>query len=170
MILEESALNIRSGAELLRFDLGSEVINGQSYVVLTGWEGTERRCFWCGGELKGKLKRYCYGHMAIYYQHFEWGAARNWCCKRQEGFCANCGAHWGVSLEVHHIVPLMGGVRYFTAYNLPLNLMGLCHICHHEVHDAMRPPRVNHNHNCMLDPWLEAEARGQTLMALPLVR
>ncbi len=151
----DSALDIVSAEELVRFDLGTVEINHTTYTVLTGYEGTERRCFWCGGELTGKLKRYCYGHMKLYYQHFEWGSARAWCCERQKGICANCGwtpvdygdgsdIYYHYSLEVHHIIPLEGAPRYFSAYNLPWNLIGFCHECHLEVRDAMKeqPPDI----------------------------
>ena len=138
--MPESALEIQSGAELERFDLGTVKIGHSLYTVLTGYEGTGR-CFWCGGKLRGKLKRYCYGHMQEYYRHFEWTTARNWCCKRQEGLCANCSVRRDYSLEVHHIVPLKGEARYFSAFNLPWNLIAFCHNCHQEVHAAMRSPR-----------------------------
>lgn len=138
--MPELALEIQSGQELERYQPNEVLIGGQAYKVLTGWEGTGR-CFWCGGELKGKLRRYCYGHMKEYYRHFEWRSARNWCCERQEGLCANCGANHGYSLEVHHIVPLKGTPRYFTAFNLPWNLIGFCHECHQEVHAVMRPQK-----------------------------
>lgn len=139
--MKESALEITTGQELLRFDLGTVTIARTSYTVLTGFEGAERRCFWCGGPLKGKQKRYCYGHMTEYYRHFEWSTARDWCCARQQGLCANCGTHHGRFLEVHHIVPLRGESRYFSAFNLPWNLTGFCHQCHLEVHAVMRPPK-----------------------------
>lgn len=96
--MPETALEIISGAELLRFQPNVVEINGQDYQVLTGYEGTGR-CFWCGGELRGKLKRYCYGHMILYYRYFEWGSARRWCIERSEGRCANCGIYLGVGLR-----------------------------------------------------------------------
>ena len=122
-------------------------------------------------ELKGKLKRYCYGHMKEYYRHFEWSSARDWCCERQEGKCANCGAdgmrgenYWPLySLEVHHIVPLSGTTRYFTAHNLPWNLIGLCHGCHKEIHRVMKPPKTP---SPLPDSWEEAEKVGQGVMRL----
>ena len=152
------ALNIKSAQELEEFDLGTILINHTRYTVLTGYEGTGK-CFWCGGELKGKLKRYCRGHMKEYYRHFEWNNARNWCCERQDGLCANCGVRHDYSLEVHHIVPLNGDVRYFTAYNLPWNLIALCRECHKDIHRVMRPPRAIKHFNS----WEEAAKRGQML-------
>lgn len=163
--MPETALEIESGAELLRFQPNEVEINGRLYLVLTGYEGTGHRCFWCGGELKGKLKRYCYGHMLLYYRHFEWSSARAWCIERQEGRCANCDVFQGDRLEVHHIVPLDGSPRYFTAFNIWWNLMGFCHDCHQEVHAAMRPlPAVRSR--TIGDSWIEAKRRGQAIMEL----
>ena len=52
----ESALDIVSAEELVRFDLGTVLINRRSYTILTGYEGPVRQCFWCGGELAGRLR------------------------------------------------------------------------------------------------------------------
>jgi len=145
-VTPESALEITSVQDLLRFGMGTVTIGRQVYTVLTGLEGTGG-CFWCGEELKGKLQRYCYGHMKLYYRHFEWGSAKAWCFERYGSRCANCGAaeafHYSSSmtnLRAHHIVPLNGQDRAFSAFNLPWNLICLCHDCHMEVHAAMRPP------------------------------
>lgn len=149
MAIDRSALEIESGAELERFDLGCVLIGDREYTVLTGYEGTGR-CFWCGAKLTGKLKRYCYGHMKEYYRHFEWGSAFRWALERAEDKCQNCGANqqfiqegWSsrTNLRVHHIVPLKGESRYFSAFNLPWNLVALCHPCHLEIHAIMRPPK-----------------------------
>ena len=160
-----SALDIKNGAELMAFDLGTVQINGTAYQVLTGYEvgnaAGEHICFWCGGELKGKLKRYCRGHMTEYYGHFDWGYAAAACRNRAEFHCENCAKY--IQPEVHHIVPLKGASRQFTAYNLPWNLIGLCHKCHVELHAAMRPPKLK------LPPPLSADQRvreGQQVMEL----
>ncbi len=154
-----SALDIKSGAELERFDLGTVQINRTAYQVLTGYEvgnaAGEHICFWCGGELKGKLKRYCRGHMTQYYGHFDWATAAAWARRRADFHCEHCGAsdrdlagakdgYGGLrtAFEVHHIVPLLGERRQFTAYNLPWNLIVLDHACHVELHAAMRPPKL----------------------------
>lgn len=127
------------------------------YSILTGFEGTGR-CFWCGGELKGKLKRYCYGHMTEYYQHFEWGSASRWALKRAGQRCENCGDNY--KMEVHHIVPLKGKKRYFTAFNLPWNLIAFCHSCHQTVHAIMR------GKTAPLDSWEKARSQGQAVMVI----
>jgi hypothetical protein len=143
-----NALQIESGMELERFDLGTVIIKGIEFVVLTGYEGSGG-CMWCGTPLKGKHK-YCYGHMTLYYNNFNWGYASFEAKKRAGHKCENCGvsehniSHYGqfnmTNLEVHHIVPLKGEPRFFSAFNLPWNLIYLCHTCHLEVHKAMRPP------------------------------
>ncbi len=146
----ESALDIVTAEELVRFDLGTVEIDRKTYTIKTGYEGTGMY-IWYGGEIKGKLRRYCYGHMTLYYQHFDWGYAKAWCVERYDHRCANCGMHEddippvGVGdyssrsgMEVHHIIPLNGESREFTVYNLPWNLIALCHDCHLEVHAVMR--------------------------------
>lgn len=171
----DSALEINTVQELERFDLGTVILNGTTYNVLSGYEGTGR-CFWCGGELKGKLQRYCYGHMKEYYRHFDWGYASSWALKRVGWRCQNCGVAEIISktepwhtyettnLRVHHIVPLNGESRQFTAYNLPWNLIVLCHDCHMEVHAIMRPPK----NTPTPDTWEEAIKRGQCIMSLEM--
>ncbi len=144
---DRSALTIVSGSELELFALGMVVINRTDYTVLTGFEG-RGVCFWCGGELKGKLKRYCRGHMQLYYQHFEWQSASGGALRRADFRCENCGTaqryvenKWGQqisnNLNVHHIVPLRGARRMFSAFNLPWNLIVLCLDCHHLIHRIM---------------------------------
>ncbi len=128
-----------------------------TYHILTGYEG-KGDCFWCGKDFEGKRKRYCKGqdldtdetaHWRQYHQHFTWAFARDWCNARYNHACANCsaiGSHWAndhfirgeVLLEVHHIIPLEGESRQWTPYNLPWNLICLCHGCHLDIHAAMR--------------------------------
>jgi len=153
------ALNIETAAELERFDLGTVKINRQTYNVLTGYEGPERRCFWCGGELKGKLRRYCRGHMKLYYRYFMWQSASHHALWYAGHRCENCRHTY--KLEVHHIVPLNGEKRDFSHYNLPWNLIVFCHQCHQEVHAVMRgkPPLY-------IDKWQAAEEIGQSVMRL----
>ena len=125
-----------------------------TFHYLTGYEGTGL-CFWCGGELSGRQLRYCRrgkgddAHWLQYHQHFNWNNARAWCLERSGHRCANCGARGScfednqyirgtVSLEVHHILPLNASTRPWTPYNLPWNLISLCHDCHLEIHVVLR--------------------------------
>lgn len=187
--MADTALEIQSGAELERFIPGTVVIKRTTYRVFTGFESPDRRCFWCGGPLKGKLKRYCYGHMQEYYRHFEWQYASEWCIERYDHRCANCGREglhkrYGlpksryvtfmngaeivkveepynfVKLEVHHIVPLNGVRVQFSAFHLPWNLICFCHDCHLEIGAAMRPEKPP------VDPWDRALQAGQILLPL----
>lgn len=108
------------------------------------------------------------GHWHEYWKRFNWGSASFWCLQRYDHRCANCGrsthtdrkylqpwdlvteyslygGYWNykgiVTLEVHHIIPLNGAERIWTPFNLPFNLIALCHSCHLEVHAAMRPSK-----------------------------
>ncbi len=173
----ESALDIVTAEELVRFDLGTVVINRRTYTVLTGYEGTERKCFWCGESLTGsKLKRYCRGHMKLYYNHFDWGYAKDWCIERYEHRCANCGMaeedipqvgtyYFRSGMEVHHIIPVNGESRQFTAYNLPWNLIPFCHKCHLLVQAAMREEVVK-KIKAAADPFELAITQGQAVMGI----
>lgn len=125
--------------------------------ILTGYEGTGA-CLWCGKDFEGKRKRYCTGrmldtgeeaHWRQYHRHFNWTFARDWCLTRYEHRCANCGhegSYWNgvvyirgkALLEAHHIIPMEGESREWTPYNLPWNLICLCHECHVLVHARMR--------------------------------
>jgi len=158
-----NAFDLTCGAELESFIPSTVLINRTRYTVLTGYEGEKHRCFWCGKDLNGsKLKRYCRGHMMIYYDHFDWNYASVAAMKRANYKCENCGAgesryldRWKSkqtqiqvyrtgALEIHHIVPLKGETRQFSAYNLSWNLVVLCHDCHvgpGGIHAAMRPPK-----------------------------
>ena len=145
-----------------------------TYHILTGFEGTGC-CFWCGLELTGKQKRYCKkgSHWRVYYQHFDWTFARDWCLERYDYRCANCGtqySHWGPgdtyieaakgTPEAHHIIPLEGRDRLWTPYNLPWNLICLCHKCHLAVHAVMRGVSIGVN----LTKFDRAVTKGQLVL------
>lgn len=143
-----NALDITSGEELLRFDMGEITIAHTTYTVLTGYEGTDK-CWWCGSEphrgKRGRPSHFCWGHGRLYDKHFNWNAASSWALERAGHKCENCGAnemHVGfykqTNLEVHHIVPLNGAPRFYSAFNLPWNLIALCHKCHLLIAAVMR--------------------------------
>lgn len=179
---EGGALNIKSGVELERFNLGSIKIHGIEYTILTGYESEKDICWWCGKPIvQGKRKaHYCrvrshddfVSCFKQYHRHFNWGYAAEWALERAGYRCENCGCkenniRWGgfirTNLEVHHIVPLLGGSRFFSAYNLPWNLIVFCRDCHLEVGEAMRPPKLNKG---APDTWEDAIKIGQGIMAL----
>lgn len=158
-----------SVAELLTFKLGYETKDaaGNTYHVFTSFEGMGG-CWWCGAELHGRQKRYCregYGtdevHSRLYWRHFNWQSARNWCIQRYEYKCANCGEKWG-GLEAHHIIPLDGGGRAWSIFNLPWNLIAFCHECHQEIHAVMRGA----SRPVPADIFDQALERGQQMFAM----
>lgn len=179
-----SALQIESGQELERFDLGTFRLNGQEYTILTGFENNpDHLCWWCGQPIQGRRSRhYCNGHRILYLNHFDWSYASPAAIDRADHKCQNCGrpdGNWyreihsrmGILLpaitdrrilEVHHIVPLKGGERQFTAYNLPWNLIVLCHDCHVEIHRIMN--EVNKIPKKTI--WELAQESGQLVMNL----
>ena len=152
-----NALEITTGVELERFDLGDVKIAGRFWPVLTGHEFANSEgkltCLWCGERLSGRQRRYCTGHREVYWALFEWASAKRDALKASGRRCANCGERerdlpgvpWGYDslrspLEIHHIVPVLGRREMFSAWHLPWNLIVLCHWCHVELHAAMRPP------------------------------
>ena len=156
--------------ELLHWDVSTDRDTFGTYHIITGFEGTGG-CFWCGKELEGH-RRFC-GHQSgcwtHYQDHFYWNYARFECLKRAGHQCENCGAEekmegevgsWyyvKVNLEAHHIIPLEGEERSYSPYNVPWNLICLCHICHQLIHAVMREL----NRPAPLDIFSEAEAKGQ---------
>ena len=138
-----NALDITCGAELGKFQ--PQYINGRP--ILTGYENIKGICGWCGKQLTGRQRLWCPGHGEIYHEHFDWNWASSAALDRAQHRCENCGAiekrskNWLINLQVHHIVPLNGGMRWLSAYNLPFNLMVLCHDCHvgpEGIHAAMK--------------------------------
>ncbi|MHB8084353.1 MAG: HNH endonuclease [Dehalococcoidia bacterium] len=109
----------------------------------------------------GRPRRYCpqrshdefLSCFRQYWRYFEWGSAARWCLQRYDYKCANCGSNR--QLRVHHIIPLEGRPRLWTPYNQPWNLIALCHVCHMEVHEAMRPSK---------DIFDLARVRGQLVL------
>jgi hypothetical protein len=141
--------DIETPEDLSRFIPIITIKNKIGYKVLTGFEDMEKRCFWCGEELKGRCLRYCPGHREEYWRHFEWQSASSWCLQRYHHKCAVCGTPHHIKvkrgyyteripLEIHHIVPLGGTERYISAFNYPSNLIALCHYCHQNAHSVLR--------------------------------
>jgi hypothetical protein len=137
-------------------------IHGIDYYLLTGYEGRDNICWWCGKSIEqGKRQRhYCRGKshddftscFREYHRHFDWNYAYDWALHRSGHKCQNCGKietsiPWGSNgarsnLEVHHIVPLEGSIRVFSIYNVPCNLIVLCRDCHMEWHKLMAHPEI----------------------------
>lgn len=138
--------------ELIRWPVYTDRDSLGIFHIITGYEGT-RCCFWCGEPLTGRLKRYCRAevtdddfvedilsdnvpHWKQYWRHFCYTYAAPWCLKRYDYTCANCGRYG--NLEAHHIIPLEGGDRAWSVYNVPWNLICFCHDCHQLIHSLLR--------------------------------
>ena len=115
-------------------------------TICTGYE-TERRpwepkgvCFWCGGILPPRRRRYyCDAHQDEYYRHFWWISAQPWCMERYNHTCADCGKR---AEEAHHIIPLPeGATRTVHPLNRPENLVALCCKCHGKRHTKPKLPK-----------------------------
>lgn len=155
--------------ELLHWDVSTDQDSFGTFQIITGFEGIGG-CFWCGKELEGH-RRFCghrSGHWTLYANHFYWGYARAWCFERYDYACANCGHHVPVphgdhpswytqGLEAHHIIPLEGGNRSCSVFNVPWNLICFCHYCHLLIHALMRES----SQSTVLDVFDLALARGQ---------
>ena len=119
---------------------------------LTGYEKTGV-CWWCGGEIKGRRKTFCFHECRdAYFRYFAWGQAGNavkWALERCHGKCEGCGVtgmgygplyRWDdrlPRLNVHHVVPIGGRYdsRAYNLKNLPYNLRVYCPECHGQHRD-----------------------------------
>lgn len=120
--------------------------DGHRWWYCTGYEGVAGVCWWCGHPFESKRPRHCCcaNHTAEYDRHFEWGKASRWALARMDATCQECGRKRGYSgyrtkgyglayksdVEVHHIIPLNGGNRFYSVLNCPCNLTVLCLDCH----------------------------------------
>jgi len=119
------------------------------YLILSGNESPDT-CFWCGNPCKN---RYCSPECKHrYWMYYFWKYARDWCVERAGKKCEICGGEpkcWVISaydgsldgdltqkdtrLEVHHITPIAGEQRIWSALNHPDNLVCLCRKCHKKM-------------------------------------
>ena len=126
------------------------------YYNMTGYECVGR-CFWCGEE-KLKHRRYCQNRKcgAEYKRHFRWQEARDWCRKRYETKCGECGVEEDrrydskLRFAAHHIEPLNGSFRLWNKLNRPENLIWLCGDCHDE---KRRKPESEQDNIEQLELW-----------------
>ena len=156
--------------ELLHWDTSTERDSFGIYTIITGFEGTGR-CFWCGKDIEGR-RRFCKrsGCWTRYQEHFAWGYTKAECLKRYGYRCANCGVE-GIglyrgddmtNLRAHHIIPLNGEDRAVSAFNIPWNLICLCHNCHLLLHAVLREQSTSK----AIDIFTLAETRGQGVFEL----
>jgi 5-methylcytosine-specific restriction endonuclease McrA len=110
-------------------------------------------CYWCGSQAK-KTKQYflrycCKEHRLLYLTNFKWEFAVQNVFKRikidDKYSCEKCNKVFSkYKIEVHHIVPLKGALRFMNTKNRPENLLGLCDTCHVETHKALNSAdRIN---------------------------
>lgn len=109
--------------------------------VMTGREGTGS-CWWCGGPLVGRKRRYCSGDCCTqYWRHYMWPTARTWAWERYGGQCIVCGKRG--ACVVHHIIPLRNSQkRMANQLNVPCNLIVLCLGCHGKWHSKYPRQRL----------------------------
>lgn len=139
-------------------------------IHFTGFEDSGV-CWYCGGELPKRRRRWCCDACRdVYYETWNWHFSSIACVERSDHCCANChrkeNYKWKqeqVSLEVHHIIPMVGQDRSWHELNRPDNLICLCHDCHMEVHRAMRELKEKPT---QMDEWDYAKQTGQMVMEL----
>lgn len=86
-------------------------------------------CRCCRRPLMGRRTANCSKPCAEWFQdnHF-WNTARTVALRRNGRNCVRCGANG--QIEVDHIVPVAGGVRWLSCHNHQANLQALCLPCH----------------------------------------
>ena len=101
----------------------------------TGFENRRGACWWCGGELLGRQRRYCAEDCGEHYRaSFYWSYARGEALRRTGGLCARCPKR---AVDVHHIDPLVGP-RATNVGNRQENLMPLCRSHHRQAQNQLR--------------------------------
>lgn len=100
-------------------------------------------CSWCHGPLQGKQRQWCSkACSAEFVRNHSWSSARNWALKLSNNACIACGekggyrydTKWGRStLEVNHIVPVVGDRSSYSCNHHQANLEVLCFECHRRV-------------------------------------
>jgi 5-methylcytosine-specific restriction endonuclease McrA len=113
---------------------------GQEFRYMTGHEGQDGVCWWCGQSFESKRPRHCCtpDHTDEYRRHFEWQPASAWALKRADHKCQECGK---TGREVHHIVRINGGERFYSILNIPCNLIVLCLDCHNKTKRKFKDER-----------------------------
>jgi 5-methylcytosine-specific restriction endonuclease McrA len=124
-----------------------------NYTACSGHEGTLGICWWCGKPHEKKTQ--CCGKECReqYAKHFDWNYASSWALDRAgffsddgyhhtPGHCQGCGKTCGRrAVEVHHIVPINGGKRFYSVLNCPCVLIVLCLVCHNKTKKKFKEER-----------------------------
>jgi len=121
------------------------------YTSMTGREGQDGVCWWCGEAFESKRPRHCCtpDHTEQYNRHFDWNYASAWALKRvrvsngRHGFLYRCSECGGIfpKVEVHHIVRLEGEKRSWSILNVPCNLLVLCLADHNKTKKKFKAER-----------------------------
>lgn len=108
-----------------------------TYEILTGFEG-QGKCWRCGEPFPDKrARRFCSVKCRRKYENtFYWAWAARLALRRANDTCQVCGEKARRRLQVHHIIPLVGGNRMKNVLNRPDNLVVLCKKCHQTQHKA----------------------------------
>jgi 5-methylcytosine-specific restriction endonuclease McrA len=110
---------------------------------------TEKRCVGCGAPLKGRQRVWCSGDCeTLFWQNHQWGMARAVVLVRDHKRCRRCGTtgtrvwqyqtwlgtdksfSYKETLEVNHIIPVMGRHGQSGCHHHLDGLETLCHDCH----------------------------------------
>ena len=117
-----------------------------NYTYCTGHEGMAGVCWWCGKPHDRKTQCCSYQCKQQYLKHFDWWYASHWALERagvypcQKGKCQDCGGDfYRHEVEVHHVLPINGGARFYSVLNIPCNLVVLCLACHNKTKRKLRP-------------------------------
>jgi hypothetical protein len=138
----------RTAEELVLWAHGQGKDMYGDFTIITGYEG-QGGCFFCGSPFPpGRPRRFCsarekkdeYSCGDLYNFFFVWNFAKAWCAHRAGHKCAFCGKEeddiWyggehnnerhKSNMQTHHIIPILGRVRWASPYNVPWNLLYLC--------------------------------------------
>lgn len=107
---------------------------------LSTWAGEDGRCHWCDTELTGRQRSWCSPNCRrAFERNHVWSIAKTACKRRAKQACETCGS--SDSLEVNHIVPVVGAGYSLACHHHQANLELLCHDCHVKVTNAQRAAR-----------------------------
>jgi len=122
-------------------DLDSKVNEHQSVTdrlkgcSLPVWTGLTARCRWCDAELTGRRTVWCSDACSMQYatNHY-WSLAKPAALKRDGKRCIQCARGWpDVTLEVNHIIPILGKHSQSGCWHHVEDLETLCREHHLEA-------------------------------------
>lgn len=118
---------------------------------LSAWTGTQGNCQWCDTSIPETSRRtvWCSNKCRLSFdRNHIWRNARSAAKRRDKYTCVQCGKHKNeVSIEVNHIVPLVGKGYAPSCMHHQDNLEVLCH----EDHLAVTKQQMSDRKNKTLD-------------------